>query len=364
MIREASRQSEIGSLLRGLRERRGLSLGAVSLRAGVSKSTLSRWESGIQQPGIPELESVLKALGCSPEDRLEVLQQLNAPRAVRHLRTMGAVNGSNVPSTSANVTIGEPPHIGDLLRALRLRRRETREQTAARLGVRPSTICRWERGESRPDREFLDNVCAVLMARAEEADLLRRALDGGGWAFSSADTPPSEEAIENRFRTRFAPLLLEAELHPGADLELLSLEASLWRHALRRESLRPALGEVYAYHANYLRNFGLVMEAGFYAQKALACMPCRGGMILPDWVQLAAVCAADAAIYQGRVPTPMRSVSILETWSQEQDITAFYRAWIHRKIAGALSMERRYTDALAALQQGDTIFLTDDVPEK
>ena len=51
--------------LRGLRWGRHLTLGQWALRAGVNKSTLSRWETGACAPRVPELLRALDALGAS-----------------------------------------------------------------------------------------------------------------------------------------------------------------------------------------------------------------------------------------------------------------------------------------------------------
>ena len=104
-------------MLRDLRKARGLSQGELSRRAGVSDSTLSRWESGKFAPDIPELEAVLGALSATDSERQAVLRTFHAPRAIRRLREI----------TGA----AAPPVGGDLLWAMRLRKGWTQTETAA-----------------------------------------------------------------------------------------------------------------------------------------------------------------------------------------------------------------------------------------
>ena len=57
-----------GSKLRRERERRLMTLQDVSEISGVAIATLSRIENGLQQPRIPTVRRLAKALGANPED--------------------------------------------------------------------------------------------------------------------------------------------------------------------------------------------------------------------------------------------------------------------------------------------------------
>jgi predicted nucleotidyltransferase/DNA-binding XRE family transcriptional regulator len=72
------------SLLRGARERAGLSQAALAIAAGTSQSAVARYETGAAQPSLRTLERLLAACG----DRLELRAVPTAGRA--------SVNGSIV----------------------------------------------------------------------------------------------------------------------------------------------------------------------------------------------------------------------------------------------------------------------------
>ena len=56
--------AEVGPRLRRLRERRGLTLTALAAKTGISKSTLSRLESGQRKPSLELLLPLAEAIIC------------------------------------------------------------------------------------------------------------------------------------------------------------------------------------------------------------------------------------------------------------------------------------------------------------
>lgn len=54
------------------------------------------------------------------------------------------------------------PHIGKLIRELRLETTLTQEQFAAHLGVTYSSMSRWENGRSRPSPLAMQKIEAIL----------------------------------------------------------------------------------------------------------------------------------------------------------------------------------------------------------
>ena len=72
-----------GKRLRRLRRDRGLSILAVETAAGISGSTLRRWEADRFQPRLPELGQVLRALDATDLEASSLVALIHAPRAVR-----------------------------------------------------------------------------------------------------------------------------------------------------------------------------------------------------------------------------------------------------------------------------------------
>src|SRR5262249_6558631 len=134
--RRRTMAEQVGTLLWQWRTESGWSQGRLARLAGVSKAALSLWEAGKRQARPPELEATLDALGVTPAQRALALSRIDAPRALRRLRTTPLGDG-----------LVAPPSAGDLLRALRLRGGWTQEQVALRVGVRQHTVTRWESGD-------------------------------------------------------------------------------------------------------------------------------------------------------------------------------------------------------------------------
>lgn len=150
----ASDKPIVGQQLQQWRLRRGFSLGALSLRCGIHKSTLSRWERGIQRPSTRELDDTLKALEVSAQERAACWQQLDAPRAVLY-RSQEDPDQQQVSG-------------GELLRMLRLRAGMTQGDAARQVGVTREMLSRWERGGGWPDGQKLHALCFALGATVEE----------------------------------------------------------------------------------------------------------------------------------------------------------------------------------------------------
>ncbi len=59
-------------------------------------------------------------------------------------------------------------HFGNRISRLRQNKNMTQEQLAARIGVTPQALSRWERGQSLPDLPLLTEVCRILEVSADE----------------------------------------------------------------------------------------------------------------------------------------------------------------------------------------------------
>lgn len=147
-----------GDYLRDTRQKRVLTLGQLSLRSGVSKATLSRWESGTHSPRIPELSRVLDALGASPVAIKDALRLLDVPRAV--LATRGDYD---TPMTLS---------LGDFLFGLRQRSGKTQAQAACSAGVSRSLYAQWEHDAGQPTPGQLHAAAFALGASASEVVIL------------------------------------------------------------------------------------------------------------------------------------------------------------------------------------------------
>ena len=158
---------------------------------------------------------------------------------------------------------GHAPLTGDLLRALRLRRRMTLEQIAASLGVTPRSVRRWEQSEAILPEERLDALCRLLRATPEERVAL-------GQRQLTLWVPGQDLSLD----TLDAQLQgVSAALHQGErtlmDLQFLGIEARLWQQARRNLQARRLLARAYALHAEALEMWGQIGEIKSYSVRAL-----------------------------------------------------------------------------------------------
>ena len=145
--------------LRGLRRERCLTLGQLALRAGVNKSTLSRWETGAYTPRVPELVRVLDALGSSTADRSQALTLLDTPRAVLALR--GDSDQTALPVS-----------LGTVLYSLRRRAGATQAEVARAVDASRSLVSQWEHDDARPGAAQVHALGFALGASAAEVGVL------------------------------------------------------------------------------------------------------------------------------------------------------------------------------------------------
>lgn len=306
----------IRALLRRWRTERGLSQNVLAARAGISASTLSRWESGTTSPSIPEWEATLTALGLPTKHFHETLPLLAAPRAVRQLRKD---TGSCAP-----------PVGGDLLRAMRMRRGMTQAEVASHLGVPQNAIARWERSETWPDNECLHALCYHLKAFPEEVT----ALTVGRFSIANMlDLSDPAALHQEQWRIRVQPP--HASDAVLKDLRFLALEARL--HALlaasntqgRGERIQRILSWTYSRHAQYLFESGRFAEAVAPAQHALALQKSLWPRNHEGWVPAVVALAANEARLSGRrkSASPKRALKLFEQYIGYAT-SPEYRAWM------------------------------------
>ncbi len=169
----------IGSTLQQARQRQNLSLGALSLKSGISKATLSRWEAGKSRPYAPELATVLEALQIPEATRRQCFQQLGTSQAERYL--------SQTTSEGAPLPISG----GELLRALRQRAGLAQTDAARAVGVTQAMLSRWENNDCWPDDEKLSRLCTALGTTSGE----REGLTTHGWC-NHEELPRDKDALD------------------------------------------------------------------------------------------------------------------------------------------------------------------------
>ena len=334
-------ENEFGAWLKARRGQARLSLRALAKTAGVAASTLSYWEAGKSLPRLPELESVFDALAVSAKERQTVLQAMETPRALQRSQSESALYRPAFVEKA-----GHLPHGGDLLKAMRLRKQWSLQDAARQIGVRQTTLGRWEKAEHFPDAAKLQTVCFVYGASESEMTALtcgRYSLDQTGAA------QLSPEALEHRFRTELQPLELTAEAHPGCDLRFLSMEAALWTHALHDERVSPLLAEVYAHHASYLRNWRLDNET--YAYRCLELLP--RDTQLPGFAALAIVCVNDALL--ARKTTAHKQLTPWLNHWLTRGIPPHYASWMLRKLSGLLCLQGDFEGARRELRRANAL---------
>ena len=149
-------EQTLGRALRAQRKACGLTIQALAAKAGVHRTTVSRWERGEATPFAHELTRVLEILKVTPQERQAHYQSIEAPRALQIARA----------NTNANL----PVSLGEFLWALRQRAGVSQRQVARVAGVAQSLVVKWEKGECWPNMEHLHAFCFAVGAsqRSEE----------------------------------------------------------------------------------------------------------------------------------------------------------------------------------------------------
>ena len=145
----------VGALLYRLRTSRNVSLGEVARRADISKSAISKWESGQHTPRPEILRLVLDALEADAQTRVSFAELFDRRDAWTAL---------GLPAK------GEIDHgcLADLLVGLRLRAGCSQRQVANALRVQQSTISRWECGDFEPTVATREALARIYRLSPEE----------------------------------------------------------------------------------------------------------------------------------------------------------------------------------------------------
>jgi transcriptional regulator with XRE-family HTH domain len=305
----------IAALLRDWRQQRGLSQGGLARNAGVSTSTLSRWEAGRRQPSMPELERVLAALRVPEPQRLAALKAVQAPRALISVQEQAG---------------DSPPVTGDLLRAMRLRRGWTQAALASRIGVRQGMLAKWERSQDWPGAERLQALCYELGAHPQELAALT---SGRLWLKGAAEI---EETSAERIYWSPRPL---------RELRFLAAEAHLWELSLRRPQARSWLCTAYCFHVRALMEAERFVEVGPYVERVLSLARQGHGGDEDCWCW--AVLAAAGAQARGGRPRHFRSASRLLSDGLEAVQAPSNKAWMMSELGMSLARQGQAEAAVA-----------------
>lgn len=275
----------IGAFIRSRRERTGLSLSALARTSGISKSTLSTWERSLRQPCLPELDAVLEALQSSSEERVAALLLIDAPRARRALDDERA---------------GFRP---SLMAALRARIGMDQADLAAVLGVRQSSVSRWERGENEPSEELLRRFARIAGATLSE------------WKALTRPAPYGDGTTLDELEARFWRVSFDAPM--PKDVEFLLLRRSLARaEGAQGRRLR---ARVAIRHTQCLAECGRTREA---ISAALDANALGRKERLDDGALLPAI-IAEASVTR----SPDRALRVLSVMSDKIDDPVL-RAWL------------------------------------
>lgn len=325
----------LGEYLRQLRRSQRCTLAELSANAGVSLNTLSRWETGAFQPRLAELEATLRALGVTSGQRERALSLVEAPRAVARLREEAAERQAELVELA-----GQAPTTGDLLRAMRVRRRMTIEQVARGLGVASRSVRRWEGAEAVLPAERLDELSGLLSMTAEE----RLALSQQRlWLWTPEWKEPLSLDMAERQRERLVVQMSQGNT-TLMDLRLLCLEAQLWPQAARSDAARHTLARVFTTHAQYLVTTGRVREVQAYSDRALDLLV---GKFAPEpWWFLAIHATCVVLVPHLGVLRNHRRVEYLRRWLDFTD-DPVWQTGLYRDMAQYAS-ESNHTEAALA----------------
>lgn len=146
----------LGTALRLLRARQGLTQGVVADRAKLTKAMLSSYEIGSKLPSFQSLASILQALNRDFHDLQEAVDEAR----------------QRVPATSSGPV--DPQHLGKALRLLRTRQNVTQVAVSERARLTKAMLSCYETGAQLPSMHSLASTLNALKADFHE---LQDALD-------------------------------------------------------------------------------------------------------------------------------------------------------------------------------------------
>jgi transcriptional regulator with XRE-family HTH domain len=148
--------TSLGTALRFLRARQGLTQGVVAARAKLTKAMLSSYEIGSKLPSFQSLAAILEALNRDFHDLQEALDEIR----------------QRAPASSGGPV--DPQSLGKALRLLRTRQNVTQVSIADRAGLTKAMLSCYETGAQLPS---MHSLASTLKALGADFHDLQDALD-------------------------------------------------------------------------------------------------------------------------------------------------------------------------------------------
>ena len=326
----------LGDLLRHERQKRGMTQNRLATRAGITPSTLCRWEAGATHPGVPELTAVLDVLGIKNADTHPFIARICAPRGLRKLRQL-----QNELQAKPNAPTLPVP---SLLAALRRRKGVTQTEAARGTGVAQAQIARWEKGEAWPDDEKLHRLCWFLEAAPEEIAALscaaKNALgasgaDGAGAAWEAFLPNAADAGLWHETLRR---LLHKPPPRALTDLVFIAAETRLWELTPRHDFAKNLLPTVYALHARRHLATERPDLALHWAHCGLSLACTRPINVDNQPLWFGSVIAIAAAAGHKAAPSGLRrAVRLVQDWLPHVEPCAAHFAWGNSVLAAQLA---------------------------
>ncbi|RYG74142.1 XRE family transcriptional regulator [bacterium] len=296
-------------------------------------------------------------MDTTQQERLKARSLLGTPFLSKQTPpALGEPGQSVIELVTVPNGIGPMPHRGELLRALRMRRGFSQEETAQKIGVTTRTVRRWESSEVWPAPAYISSLCYCLEARTEEMV----ALTTGNLLF----LPNLENASLAELRTYGYQLFFYSDdTHTQAlkELGFVMLEIQLGPFATRSETGRRVLSETYSFHAEYLCRQERFTESGYYADRALDLWPQETSP--SKKIVMAGITAAHSATFRGPRPAPQRGMEILRYWSGVVEWPE-YQAWMLSNMADYVGQMGEAESSLAFVRQARAIAAHCDNPHE
>ena len=164
--------TSLGTALRFLRARQGLTQGVVATRAKLTKAMLSSYEIGSKLPSFQSLASILQALNRDFHDLQEALDEVR----------------QRTPASSGGPV--DPQHLGKALRLLRTRQNTTQVAIADRAGLTKAMLSCYETGAQLPS---MQSLASTLQALGADFHDLQDAIDQIQEQSQEQDLQPEQE---------------------------------------------------------------------------------------------------------------------------------------------------------------------------